>query len=152
MWYSQFLGLKNQTAIFSSTGRFLKKLAKSFRKNLTSSQTCFFSIQEFLPHQVFKQVDITASQVLKIIFFPSGDVIIERLFGVSNQHMHFELLQTLKHHCFFFCSKIKHLKSCSFPIHWPDEIKNSHELTVGRNVFFSNLFVWKDIQLKDLKR
>ena len=29
------------------------------------------------------------------------------------------------------------LKSCSFPIHRPDEIKNSHEPPAGRNFFFA---------------
>ena len=29
------------------------------------------------------------------------------------------------------------LKSCSFPIHQPGEIKNSHEPPTGRNFFFS---------------
>ena len=34
------------------------------------------------------------------------------------------------------------LKSCSFPIHRPGEIKNSHEPPAGRNFFFfCNLFV-----------
>ena len=32
------------------------------------------------------------------------------------------------------------LKSCSFPIHGPGEIKNSHEPPMGRNFFFGNLF------------
>ena len=29
------------------------------------------------------------------------------------------------------------LKSCSFPIHRPGEIKNSHEPPAGRNIFFA---------------
>ena len=31
------------------------------------------------------------------------------------------------------------LKSCLFPIHWLDEIKNSHEPPVGRNFFLQSL-------------
>ena len=31
------------------------------------------------------------------------------------------------------------LKSCSFPIHQPGEIKNSHEPPTGRNFFFQSL-------------
>ena len=33
------------------------------------------------------------------------------------------------------------LKSCSFPIHWPGEIKNSQEPPAARNFFFCNLFI-----------
>ena len=43
------------------------------------------------------------------------------------------------------------LKSCSFPIRRPGEIKNSHEPPAGRNLL-CNPFVYKVMLQKDLKR
>ena len=43
------------------------------------------------------------------------------------------------------------LKSCSFPIHRPGEIKNSHLPPAGRKFFLHNLCL-KRYTIKDLKR